>query len=131
MTSNSVPLPNVLQEFIDSVQWTFAKTMPEWPHEYIVRDRVDEDLFLSLVSNIREHGYESSFYRKPITYFDEDGMVYWTMGEPIGETTIINPIFRTFSQGGGGIFRFTFQGMTAKLPRMPVYRNKSVCQHFS
>ena len=43
----------------------------------------------------------------------------------------VKPIFRTFSQGGGGIFRFTFQGMTAKLPRMPVYRNKSVCQHFS
>ncbi len=47
----------------------------------------------------------------------------------LGES--LNPIFRTFSQGGGGIFRFTFQGMTAKLPRMPVYRNKSVCQHFS
>ena len=25
-----------------------------------------------------------------ITYFDEDGMVYWTMGDPIETTTIIN-----------------------------------------
>jgi hypothetical protein len=27
---------------------------------------------------------------KPITYFDEDGRVYWTMGAPIEETTIVN-----------------------------------------
>jgi hypothetical protein len=25
-----------------------------------------------------------------ITYYDEDGLVYWTMGAPVEETTIIN-----------------------------------------
>lgn len=90
MTINSVPLPNVLQEFIDSVQWTFAKTMPEWPHEYIVRDRVDEDLFMLFVQHIRSQGYESKFYETTFTYYDHAGMVYWTMGAPLGETTIIN-----------------------------------------
>ena len=84
------PLPANLLKFIDTNQWTFAKTMPKWPHEYIVRARVDEDLFLQLVSHIRENGYEGKFYRKNITYFDEGGMVYWTMGAPIEETTIIN-----------------------------------------
>lgn len=80
-----------LKAFIDESNWTFAKTYAQtWPHEYIVRDRVDESLFLSLVRHIREHGYEGKFYRKPITYFDEGGMVYWTMGSPIGETTIVN-----------------------------------------
>jgi hypothetical protein len=90
MTSNSVPLPSVLQEFIDFVQWTFAKTMPEWPHEYIVRDQVDENLFMMLVQHIRSQGYESKFYQKSFTYYDYRGMVYWTMSEPLGETTIIN-----------------------------------------
>jgi len=90
MTTNSIPLPNILQEFIDSVQWTFAKTMPEWPHEYIVRDRVDKNLFMMLVQHIRSQGYEGKFYEKTFTYYDNAGMVYWTMGEPIGETTIIN-----------------------------------------
>jgi len=90
MTSNSVPLPSVLQEFIDSIQWTFAKTMPEWPHEYIVRDQVDENLFMMLVQHIRWQGYESKFYQRFFTYYDYRGMVYWTMGEPLGETTIIN-----------------------------------------
>ena len=64
--------------------------MPEWPHEYIVRKRVDEDLFVTLVSHIREYGYEGKFYRKSIIYYNDFGMIYWTMGEPIEKTTIIN-----------------------------------------
>jgi hypothetical protein len=84
-------LPHNLREFVEEAQWTFAKTYAEtWPHEYIVRERVDEQLFVQLVRHIREHGYEGTFYRKAITYFDEDGLVYWTMGEPIEVTIIIN-----------------------------------------
>jgi len=86
----SVALPSALQQFIDSTQWTFAKTMPEWPHEYIVRGRVDDDLFVQLARHIREHGYEGKFYRKSITYCDDRGMVYWTMGAPLDETIIVN-----------------------------------------
>jgi len=90
MTSNSVSLPRVLQKFIDSVQWTFAETIPAWPHEYIVRGQVDENLFVMLVQHIRSQGYEAKFYQQIFTYYDYRGMVYWTMGEPLGETTIIN-----------------------------------------
>jgi hypothetical protein len=79
-----------LRKFIASSQWTFAKTMPVWPHEYIVRGRVDEQLFLELVRHIRAHGYPGKFYEMNITYFDEAGMVYWTMGEPAEKTTIVN-----------------------------------------
>jgi len=55
-----------------------------------VRERVDEDLFVKMVKHIRRFGYEGRFYKKKITYFEEDGYVFWTMGEPIEETTIIN-----------------------------------------
>lgn len=92
-------LPPELRAFVDGATWTFAKTYAStWPHEYVVRDRVDERLFLSLVAHIRQEGYEGRFYRKQITYFDEDGMVYWTMGAPIEETTIVNrcPTERTY-----------------------------------
>ena len=89
MTSNSVPLPTVLQKFIDSVQWTLAKTTPEWPYEYIIRDQVDEDLFVMFVQHIRWQGYESKFYDKSFTYYDYRRMVYWTMSEPLRETMII------------------------------------------
>lgn len=81
---------NDLLEFIQSVEWTYAKTMPEWPHEYIVRERVEEHLFVEFVKHIRHHGYVGEFYGKPITYFDYEGMTYWTMGAPIAETIIIN-----------------------------------------
>lgn len=87
---SSVALPDDLREFVDSTQWTFAKTMPEWPHEYIVRERVDEELFVRTVCHIRANGYEGTFYRKSITYYDDGGLVYWTMGSPLDETTIVN-----------------------------------------
>lgn len=83
-------IENDLLEFIHSVQWTYAKTMPKWPHEYIVRKRVDEALFVELVKHIREYGYEGKLYNKTITYFDHDGKTYWTMGAPIPQTIIIN-----------------------------------------
>lgn len=79
-----------IKTFISSAAWTFAKTMPEWPHEYLVRGRVDEKAFLETVMHIREFGYNGFFYQKPITYFDEGGLTYWTMGAPIEATTIIN-----------------------------------------
>ena len=88
--NTSDPLPDALRDFIDSCQWRFAKTMLEWPHEYIVRERVDENLFVQLVHHIRANGYEGRFYRKTITYWGFGDLVYWTMGAPIEETTIIN-----------------------------------------
>jgi len=85
------PLSEKLSAFVNTVQWTFAKTYAEtWPHEYIVRKQVDENLFFDLVKHIRQHDYQGTFYRKPITYFDEAGMTYWTMGAPAEEITIIN-----------------------------------------
>ena len=82
--------PPQLEAFIEEQQWTFAKTMPEWPHEYIVRERVDEQLFVDLVDHIRAYGYEGRFYEKAIVFCEDAGMVYWTMGAPIAETTIVN-----------------------------------------
>jgi hypothetical protein len=79
-----------LRTFVDGRRWTFAKTMPDWPHEYLIRDRVDERLFERLVVHIREYGREGRFYEKVLIYYEEAGMVYWTMGAPLRETTIVN-----------------------------------------
>ena len=82
--------PETLKRFVMKETWTYAKTMPEWPHEYIVRDDVDEELFEKLVIHIRKNGKKEMFYQKSLIYYHQDGMVYWTMGAPINETKIIN-----------------------------------------
>ena len=85
------PLPKHLQELIAGCTWIFAKTYADtWPHEYIVRQKVDEASFVNLVSHIRARGYEGRFYEKVMIYFEHEGMVYWTMGSPIERTIIIN-----------------------------------------
>jgi hypothetical protein len=90
MTDPPASFPQFLRAFIDREAWTFAKTWPEWPHEYIVRKRTYGTLFDDLVRHIRAHGYEGRFYEKVLVYYEEAGMVYWTMGAPIEETTIVN-----------------------------------------
>lgn len=88
---NQVCFPPDLHQFVADEKWIFAKTYASsWPHEYIVREKVDEGLFVRLVEHIRANGYQGFFYKMKITYYDEDGLVYWTMGAPVEETTIIN-----------------------------------------
>jgi hypothetical protein len=82
--------PEDLRRFVNDERWTYAKTMPLWPHEYLVRERVDEVLFERMVDHIRSNGYAGHFYQRQITYYEESGLVYWTMGAPLKETTIVN-----------------------------------------
>ncbi len=83
--------PTPLLKFIVGSSWVFAKTYAKtWPHEYIVRDQADEGLFTGLVDFIRKHGDLERFYDSKFIYFHGPDHVYWTMGEPIEETTIIN-----------------------------------------
>jgi hypothetical protein len=71
--------------------WTFAKTMPQCPHEYVVRGKtLPEDEFLRFAAHIRKHGDVRRWSRYRHTYFDLDGYHYWTMGAPLEQTAIIN-----------------------------------------
>jgi hypothetical protein len=90
MNGVAASFPDDLRNFINEEKWTYAKTMPKWPHEYLVRGRVDEGLFERLVRYIRSHGSPGRFYRATYIYFEHDGLLYWTMGAPVEETTIIN-----------------------------------------
>ena len=81
-----------LREMIARCQWTFAKTMPFAPHEYIVKDRcpLSKDEFEYFVNMQREHGVKERWgkYNNPYLYIDD--YKYWTMGAPIEDTTVIN-----------------------------------------
>jgi hypothetical protein len=90
VNKNNNAFPEDLYNFVRETEWTYAKTMPQWPHEYIVRGRVDENHFEQLVRHVRANGREAPFYDEKFIYYEEGGMLYWTMGAPVNETTIIN-----------------------------------------
>ena len=77
-------------------RWRYARTMPQWPHEYTVRRFNDpqeqQDLFEEAVKFIRSHGESRIFAPtgRSSIYLDVDGRQYWTMGAPVEETIIIN-----------------------------------------
>jgi hypothetical protein len=83
---------------IGRVRWQFAKTMPQWPHEYTVSDWRPEwrAEFLDLVALIHRDGVvkpwprDAAVPRYRHTYLALDGWEYWTMGEPDPETVLIN-----------------------------------------
>lgn len=84
--------------YIAQVYWRFAKTMPQWPHEYTVRHwRPDlEAEFFAFVELIRRDGVvkpwpkHAQHPRYRHSYLHIDGWQYWTMGAPVHETTVIN-----------------------------------------
>jgi len=82
-----------IEKFIESADWVFAKTYAKTaPHEYAVREKNPslEDEFVYFVKFIRKHGYKEMFWNKAYTCYDVGEWKYWTMGNPIDETTIIN-----------------------------------------
>jgi hypothetical protein len=86
------------RSYIASVRWQYAKTMPQWPHEYTVRTwRPDlEQAFSAFALLIRAEGSVKPWPRDAVnpryhhSYLEIDGWEYWTMGEAIAETTVIN-----------------------------------------
>lgn len=82
----------LIKEYIKSVNWKFAFTMPKFPHQYTVKEWNPqlEKIFEMFVKYIRKYGYQEWFFKIRITYCDIDEYAYWTMGYPIGETVIIN-----------------------------------------
>ena len=86
------------RRYVGQVRWRFAATMPQWPHEYTVREWEPsrEDDFEWFARLIRERGEVRPWPRGARvpkyhhTYFELDGWQYWTMGAPVHETTVIN-----------------------------------------
>ena len=84
--------------YIEKSRWVFAKSMPQWPHEYTVREwkPLQAEEFQAFVAFIRERGEVKPWpknAKKPRhhnTYLEIDGWQYWTMGAPVHETTVIN-----------------------------------------
>jgi hypothetical protein len=96
----SSSLPKELQQFIANQEWTFAKTYADtYPHEYIVKDRVDAVLYDQLAHHIDTNGYTEYFYTKPVVYFDHDGYTYWHMDIIINRCVLADTYHRRKQDG--------------------------------
>ena len=82
-----------IRHFVDNRFWKFAKTYAKsTPHSYTVREWQPDkdDDFVKAVLIIREYGKVEKFYSKSYIYLYLDGLKYWTMGNPLDDTTVIN-----------------------------------------
>ncbi len=84
---------SIWANFIDNQEWVYAKTMPETPHWYIIKNRLkneDVTIFEGFVHFIREKGLKRVFQNKIYSYYNFGDYDYWTMGEPIEKTVVLN-----------------------------------------
>lgn len=97
--------PKELADLLRAQEWTYAKTMPQWPHHYLVRGKAPID-FSKVVAAIYEHAVATKWGNQPRTYFYADGFHYWCMGAPVAETTIINRARADYGAMVGGETNF-------------------------
>jgi len=76
----------------DSFTWTYAKTMPQCPHEYIVRGKTaDDDTYFAMFRAIEERDVWREWNGTLQQYLHPgDGYYYWKMTDDINESKIIN-----------------------------------------
>ena len=66
--------------FIEESTWTFAKTYAStWPHEYIVEEKVNRELYGKLAQHIDTYGQKKYFYATQMIYYSFEDKVYWHM----------------------------------------------------
>ena len=64
--------------FADQAEWRFAKSIPNWPHFYIVEENLpDQAAFRRAKAFVRTSGYSGKFFDMDVFYFDADGWTYW------------------------------------------------------
>ncbi len=69
-------------------RFRYAKTVPQHPHEYLVRSwlapelQADFDRFCQLIAR---HGYAGVFWHQTWVYLDVDGWRYWESKSWFGE----------------------------------------------
>lgn len=73
------------------MSFRFASTMPEIPHEYVVRSPDNEAAYVALFNAIMQYGvYESWAGRRKPYLYPGDGRKYWAMTTKLYESGVIN-----------------------------------------
>lgn len=90
--NNNEPDFDRLREMIVRCQWTYAKTMPWCPHEYIVRGKcpLSYEEFMYFVDIQRRFGIRQRWGKYNLPYLHIDGYKYWTMDGSYEDADVIN-----------------------------------------
>lgn len=106
------PRPAVpVETFIATVTWRFAKTMPQWPHWYVMKawNPGREAEFMELVRRVFEEGRDEQWgtgeHERTVRYYYAGGYKYWVMDPTIEATDLIN---RARTDGKGPADGFDF-----------------------
>lgn len=79
-----------VRKILENKTYRYAKTMPHCPHEYTLKKDWDKSQFEEVVKFIRKNGKIEKYYKKDIIYLYVGDFKYWTMGNPIEQTILIN-----------------------------------------
>ena len=76
---------------LSRLTFKFAKSMPETPHEYVVRSPANEADYVALFSVIQEKGVQEKFGSRKYRYWRPgDGFKYWAMTTDVKQSHVIN-----------------------------------------
>lgn len=100
----NVYTPEQVENCLLAAEYRFAKTMPEHPHYYTLREHWTQPVpFDDVVQFIRDHGYQERYGNQTYTYMNIGPDRYWTMGYPLHVTKLINRARRKdYSAPGAG-----------------------------
>lgn len=70
-----------IQKYVDSVDWVFSKTMPQWPHWYILPKKNDKE-FDFLMGVIEKCGKVDPWGKKKWAYSAIGKFKYWGFDLP-------------------------------------------------
>lgn len=79
-----------LLEWLETTPWTFAKTMPTNPHEYIVERHLDGPEFLAFAQHIWDHGTDREYRGTLYRYVELGDHTYWLTEARGGDGLILN-----------------------------------------
>ena len=83
------------QEFVDSQDWVFAKTMADIPHYYCLKSRCsNRDDFEWFVQLLIDNSVPGTFFGRTFQYFFLDDWKYWIMDASPEECDLINREFQ-------------------------------------
>ena len=71
-----------MARFVGASRWQYAKTMPQFPHEYTLKEWCDPEEFEAFARHIQAAGTltKKTFWRR--VYYDFGARYYWYMSSP-------------------------------------------------